>query len=57
MYTIIINKEPTAEKKFRKCNDKIGQWKSMLMLISDNLIEASSTSASHDAHDDIEDKG
>mmetsp|Transcript_21262 Transcript_21262/g.20583 ORF Transcript_21262/g.20583 Transcript_21262/m.20583 type:complete len:911 (+) Transcript_21262:139-2871(+) len=57
LMSAILKKEPTAEKKFRKCNDKIGQWKSMLMLISDNLIESSISSGSHDAHDDVEEKG
>jgi hypothetical protein len=43
----MVKKERTAEAKLKVCNDQISEWKSMLMLISDNLISSSGSSASH----------
>ena len=37
----MIKKAHTPEAKLRVCNDQIIQWKSMLMLISDNLVSTS----------------
>ena len=37
----MIKKAHTPEAKLRVCNNQIIQWKSMLMLISDNLVSTS----------------
>jgi hypothetical protein len=47
----MLKKAHTPEAKLRVCNNQIIQWKSMLMLISDNLISTSTYVSTHDTPD------
>lgn len=42
----MLKKAHTPEAKLRLCNDQVTQWKSMLMLISDDLVSSSAGSLS-----------
>ena len=47
----MLKKAHTPEAKLRVCNTQIMQWKSMLMLISDNLISTSTYVSNPDTPD------
>ena len=42
----LLKKAHTPEAKLRLCNDHVMQWKNMLMLISDGLVQISSAPSS-----------
>ena len=42
----MLKKAHTPEAKLRLCNEQVTQWKSMLMLISDNLVSTGTISTS-----------
>ena len=42
----MLKKAHTPEAKLRLCNEQVTQWKSMLMLISDNLVSTATVSTS-----------
>ena len=39
----MLKKAHTPEAKLRLCNEQVTQWKSMLMLISDDLVSSASS--------------
>jgi hypothetical protein len=41
----MLKKAHTPEAKLRLCNDQVTSWKSMLMLISDDLVSSSACSS------------